>query len=1063
MNLEKVNFDETKQSQLPFVEFLVNMGYRYISASDVLAERGSDTSKFILRETAKRKLSEINEYEYNGEFHKFNEKDVVEAVDELENIQLEGLIDTSRKIYSAIMPTSGGKTIKVFHDGKSVSKNFRFIDFQNPQNNDFAVTVEFEAMGKKGIRPDIVVFINGIPFAVIENKKASESVEKALSQMNRNQGADYCPKLFVYPQLLVGANKEELKYGTTGTPNKFYASWKERGEDDEKMNSKVKKIIEKKIEDETYQQILCDLNGATFGHTQQLDRIPTVQDLSVMSLFEKARLLDLTKNHILYDAGIKKIMRYQQYFAIGKMLKRIQQREETKKGTKRKGGIVWHTQGSGKSLTMVMFVKALIENPNIANPRVLIVTDRRDLDRQIKITFENSGLKKEVIQAKSGRELLRLIRDKDLRVVTTLVHKFKTTSVDKPFFEDLDENIFVLIDEAHRTQNGMANLEMNKIIPNACYIAFTGTPLLKKEKSTQKFGTFIDKYTIDDALRDEIILPLVYEGRYVDLKQNTEQIDRRADRVSEDMTQKYDGGLTSKQRIVQLQKQITADVIENNPQRIAEIAYDIEKHFLKSFSQTGLKGQIVAPSKFSAMLFQKYFADNGKINTALVISDENGIVDDKDEHKKEVEAYLKNIKEKYQSLLSYEKDAIKSFVYNDDGVEILIVVDKLLTGFDAPRNTVLYLAKELHDHGLLQAIARVNRLYENKSLPKTSGYIIDYSENALNLKTAMQLFGNYVEDDVRSVMIDVGEKINELESSYSDLHEIFKSVKGDDEAFIQHLEDKPLRKEFYDNLNKYLKNFNECMVLQDFVHEFSHLETYRKELKKFMELRKVASVRYADRVDFGQYKQALIKIMDNNIKAEEAELLTKQITITDRDAFEKVVEEMGSDKSRAEAIAAQTQRTITEQMETDPKFYLKFSDKINEILKRMREKKIADIEALKQMKLSDDEVSNKKDNEIPDQIREKKGADIFYRNLQDEFATHGVDDVKFQEVILELFAILKNEAIVDWYRNGEVKRVIYNKLDDYLYEKEGVEFSSDEMKGIVGKIIKLATENYSII
>jgi len=1056
--MDKVNFDETKQSQLPFVEFLVNMGYRYVSAKEVLAERGDDASKFIMRDTAIKKLAEINEYEHNGEMYKFSDKDVIDVVDELENIQFEGLIDTSRKIYSMIMPTSGGKTIKVFHNGKSISKNFRFIDFKNPKNNNFAVTVEFEAMGKKGIRPDIVVFINGIPFVVIENKKASESVEKALSQLNRNQGADYCPKLFIYPQLLVGANKEELRYGTTGTPNKFYANWREKGVDKKGLKNKTKKIISKEINKRIYQQILIDLNGATFGHTQQINRIPTEQDLSVMTMFDKSRLLDLTKNHILYDAGIKKIMRYQQYFAIQKIVKRISEKVKGYKGNKRKGGIVWHTQGSGKSLTMVMFVKALIENPSIVNPRVLIVTDRRDLDRQIKTTFENSGLKKDVKQSRSGDELLRLIKSKDLRVITTLVQKFKTASENKTALEDLDENIFVLIDEAHRSQGGIANLEMNKIIPNACYIAFTGTPLLKDEKSRHKFGSFIDKYTIDDALEDEIILPLVYEGRFVDLKQDKKEIDRKISRLTEDFNAKQKR---------QLQTNIEKDIIKNNPHRIAEIAYDIEKHYLKTFSGMGLKGQIVAPSKFSAMLFQKYFADNSKINTALVISDENGIIDDKDEHKKEVEGYLKNIKEKYQSLLTYEKDVIKSFVHNDEGVELLIVVDKLLTGFDAPRNTVLYLAKELQDHNLLQAIARVNRLYDNNILPKTCGYIIDYSENAQNIKTAMQLFGNYDEEDVEGALIDVKEKIKELESNYSELHEIFKSVKGDDEAYIERLSEEPLRKEFYDILNQFLKSFNECMVLQDFAHEFKHLDVYRQELKKFMELRKVVSVRYADRVDFNKYKQALIKIMDNNIKAEEAELLTKQITITDKEAFDEVIAEMGSDKSKAEAIATQTQRIITERIGTDPKFYRKFSEKIDEILQKMREKKIADIEALKQMKLIDDKVSNKKDDEIPRKIREKKGSDIFYRNLQDEFATYNIDDEKFQEIILNIFTVLKKEAIVDWYKNSEVKRVIYNKLDDYLYDeviqKQGVKLTSEEIKNIINKTIKLATENYSII
>ena len=1057
MDINKVNFDETKQSQLPFVEMLINMGYRYIPTPEAMQERDGDTSKFILKQTALKKLNEINDYEINGDVYKFSEKDVREAIDELENIQLEGLINTSKKVYSMIMPTSGGKTIKVSHNGKFVSKNFRFIDFEHPENNDFAVVVEFETMGKNRIRPDIVVFVNGIPFSIIENKKSSVSTDQALSQLNRNQSPDYCPKLFVYPQLLIGANKEELKYGTTGTPNKFYANWKEKNGDNETIEKKVREIISQKIESKTYQNLLNDLNGLVYGHTQHLNRTITKQDRSVALLFEKSRLLDLTKNYIIYDAGVKKIMRYQQYFAIQKIFKRISNEEDGVKGKKRQGGLVWHTQGSGKSLTMVMFVKALIESPHIANSRILIVTDRKDLDRQIKTTFQNSGLKKETIQARSGEHLISLIKKKELKVVTTLVHKFKSARNKKATVEDLDKNIFVLIDEAHRSQGGMANLAMNKIIPNACYIAFTGTPLLKNEKSNHKFGSFIDKYTIDDALEDQIILPLIYEGRYVDLHQDRKEIDRQTERLTED--------LNDKQR-KQLQKNIEKKIIKDNPKRIAEIAYNIEKHFLKEFKDTGLKAQIVAPSKFSAMLFQKCFENNGKISTALVISDDNGIISNDDEHRKEVSDYLKKIKENHQSLLSYEKELIESFKHNDEGVEILIVVDKLLTGFDAPRNTVLYLAKELRDHNLLQAIARVNRLYENKAVPKTAGYIIDYSENAVNIKTAMQLFGNYDEEDVQGTLIDVNEKITELETNYSNLHEIFKTVNDDDEAYLQHLDEEPLRKEFYDGLNAFLRSFNECMVLQDFVHEFKHLDTYRGELKKFMELRKVASLRYADRVDFDKYKQALIKIMDDNIKAEEAELLTKQISITDRDAFEKAVDELGSDSSKAEAIAAQMQRTITEQLDGDPKFYQKFSDKINEILEKMRQNKLADIEALKQMKTTEDNLLNKADESIPEKIKAKTGSDIFFRNLEKHFTQFSLSEDQYTEIILNIFEILKEETIVDWYKNNDVKRVIRNKIDDYLYDeikiKKNIYLTNDVIRKILNEVVELAVQNYEI-
>jgi type I restriction enzyme R subunit len=1061
------NFDETKQSQLPFVEMLINMGYRYIPIADVMKERGDDLSKFILHDTAFKKLSEINSYEHNGQTYKYSDKDVAEAIDELENIPYEGLIDTSKKVFSMIMPTTGGKTIKVFHDGSFVSKSFRFIDFEHIENNDFSVTVEYEAIGKNNIRVDIVVFVNGIPFSLIENKKSSVEIDIALSQLNRNQSPTYCPRLFIYPQLLIGANKETLRYGTIGTPNEFYASWKERDltEDEwkyrEQFDNNLQQIvagcIAKPIDPQVYNTLLNDLNGATYGHTQVQDRLPTAQDVSVYGLFRKDRLLDISKNFVLYDGGVKKVMRYQQYFAIKKMLKRISDIETFEYGEKRKGGILWHTQGSGKSLTMVMFVKALIEEPSIRNPRIIVVTDRKDLDRQIKGTFVNAGLKKDVIQATSGEHLLELIKQKDIRVITTLIHKFEAASK-KGYFTDPDQNIFVLIDEAHRSQGGDANLEMNRIIPNACYIAFTGTPLLKHDQSMLKFGKFIDRYTIDDALEDEIILPLIYEGRYVDLQQDKAEIDRQTDRLTADLSVMDKG---------KLQYQVKQQAIQDNPQRINEIAYDIEKHYLDEFAGTGLKAQIVAPSKYSATIFQKYFRDSGKIKTALVISDENGIINDDDDHKKEVDEYLKDIKEKYQSLLSYEKDVIDSFKYNDDGVEILIVVDKLLTGFDAPRNTVLYLTKELKDHNLLQAIARVNRLYDNKSLPKTAGFIIDYSENAFNLKTAMELFGNYDPNDVTRTLIDIDEKITELKSARNQLQDLFGTLNQDDEAYLQFLGDETKRKSFYEQLNTFTKIFSECVVLQDFVHKFDDINSYRIDLKKFANLRQTASLRYADSLDLTKYKLALIKILDVNIKAEEAELLTTQVTITDKEAFERAVAELGSDKTRAEAILANIETTIEQNLEKDPEFYERFSMKISKLLEDMRAKKLADIDALKQARILKDQILNKHDDTLPNEIVSVQGADILYRNLQNNLHDLGANETQITEIVLDLMKIIEEMSIVDWHLNGEQIRVITNAIDDYLYDivktEKGISLSNEDRISLEKKTIELALNNHELI
>jgi len=1060
-----LNFDEAKQSQLPLVEMLINLGYRYLPIREVMTERRGDASKFILRDTAQRKLSEINSYEADGVINKFSDKDISEVIDELESLPYEGLVDTSKKIFGMLMPKTGGKTVKVFHNGKNVSKSFKYIDFEHSENNDFAVTVEFEAIGKSNIRVDIAIFVNGIPLALIENKKSAEPIEMAISQHIRNQDPEHCPKLFIFSQLLIGANKEELRYGTIGTPFKFYAKWKERDVVDEEwkyresfdkqIEEQVQSLISKKIDIDLYQQILNDLNGSTKGHVQGTDRLPTQQDFGVFGILRKERLLDIAKNYILYDAGIKKVMRYQQYFAIKKMLTRIAQEEIHKEGKRRRGGILWQTQGSGKSLTMVMFIKALIEDPEIQNPRVIIVTDRKDLDRQIKGTFINAGLKKDVAQARSGEHLLNLIKRKDLRVITTLIHKFQSAAKKRADYVDLDENIFVLIDEAHRSQHGIANIEMNRVIPNACYIAFTGTPLLRNEKSQLKFGSFIDRYTIDDALTDEIILPLIYEGRYVDLRQDKKEIDKKVDRLTIELKEpqkKY------------LQGIIKSKILQVNPQRIEEIAYDIEKHFIKYFSGTGLKAQIVAPSKFAAITFQKYFQNNGKINTALVISDENGLIPEGDEHKKDVDNYLKEIKANYQSLLSYEKEVIDNFKYNDDGVEILIVVDKLLTGFDAPRNTVLYLAKELHDHGLLQAIARVNRLFENKP-PKSAGYIIDYSENAMNLKTAMQLFGNYDEEDVKGTLIDVRDKVEELEASYGAIHDLFNGIAKDDEAYLQLLSDEAKRKEFYEALNTFLRVFSECTVLQEFASEFNQIDLYQMELKKFLSLKKTTAIRYADQIDFSKYERALIKIMDDNIKAEEAELLTKQISINDKEVFEKALEEMGSDKSRAEAITAQTSRTISESLVKDPEFYRRFSIKIARLLEEMRLKKINDIEALKQARLIEEQVVGKEDDSIPDQV-DTEGARILYRNLKNDFDKFSLDNSQLTRIILDISDVLQKIGVVDWELNPEQIRIMTNAIDDYLYDVVkvgmGLDLSAEERHGLIGEVIELAKNNHDL-
>ncbi len=1049
----KADFDEAKASQLPFVELLLNLGYSYISAAEVLKERDNNLSRFILKKTAFVKLKELN-----GEV---SDKNIKDAIDELDNMPLEGLIDTSREVYNIVMH-KGGKTVVDVVDGRNVSKSLQFIDFENVGRNIFQVAVEYQVEGRNNIRPDIVLFVNGLPFAVVENKKSSVNIKEALSQMQRNQGIEYAPKFFVYPQLLIAANCDNFLYGNTGTPSKFYASWKEKDVKADEYDSLISELIAKPIDKDIYKNVLNDLNGSTFGHEQVLKRQVTNQDRGVYNLLRPERILDVCKNFILYDAQDKKSARYQQYFAIEKILKRVSEFKETKTGRQRKGGIIWHTQGSGKSLTMVMLVKALIEETSIINPRIIVVTDRVDLDKQIATTFKNCNIKKEVITARTGSHLLEMIKEKNPNVITTLIHKFESAGK-KDDFADQDENIFVLVDEAHRTQSGSANMEMNSIIPNACFIGFTGTPLMKKEKhiSVAKFGDYIDKYTIDDALADHVILPLIYEGRFVEMFQNEAQVDVHVERINSQIDE---------EKKKAYQNKTSESIIKNNPKRIEEVAFDIEEHYTKEFQGTGLKGQVVAPSKHSAILFQKYFEDRGKLKTAVIISDIGAGEDQEDDKKKEVIDFLADVKHKYKDLKSYETNIIDSFKKDPKGIELIVVVDKLLTGFDAPRNTVLYLAKDLRDHNLLQAIARVNRLFDNEEdkLPKTAGYIIDYSENAKNLKSAMELFGNYDDEDVRGTLIDLKDKIEDLENAYAEVKEYFKTIKNreDQEEYINRFAEEKERKDFYTSVNKLLRNLTECMTLEDFSKEFSDLDVYQRDIKKILEIQKNVRIRYTDVDDYSDYKKQLVKILDRYVDAKEVEILTRPIDLSDKESLNSMVESLNSNASRAEAIAAQTDKVIHDNWRSDPEYYERFSRKVAEILQNMRDKKMEDLEAFNQMKLLRDEVIDKKDDELPAGIEAKSGKDVFYRNLREYFAKQDLSDGDYIKIINEIFEKLKGEIRVDWHNNSEVKRQIMNKIDDYLYDvvknERGIDLSNEDIVKINEKIIELAVVNSDV-
>ena len=1052
---ELPDFDEASSSQIPALLQLINLGYDYIPRNEVNNHRESK-SQYILHDIAKKALRDINE-------DIISDKSIDEALYALEKTKLDdGMVKASEDVYSNLL---GGVSVPEIIDGKKTSPQLKFINWQEPEKNVYHVVAEFEIEEDQNRRPDIVLFVNGIPFAVIECKKASVPVDEAIYQMIRNQKFAQTPKFFLFPQILIATNINEIKYGTMQTPFEFYSVWKEKDAPAD-YETKVLENINKQIDDNTVLQVCKDLRRKDYVHHTKESL--SAQDLGIYALLSPSRLLDLVRNFIIYDNGIKKITRYQQYFAIKKTLQKIKNFDEN---GKRRGGLIWHTQGSGKSLTMVMLVKNLIEE--VKNPRVIVVTDRTDLDIQIRDTFAACNIKKGVVQATSCKNLLELIEHNPQDVITTLVHKF-----DKPTnFVDDDNNIFVLIDEAHRTQSGDANMMMNKILPRACQIAFTGTPLMKKvpdrlvgkemskSQSIEKFGGLIDEYTISEAEKDGAILPLIYQGRFVDQK-----IDEIADKFYERLA----GRFSESERKDFAKKCISSSVLEETSQRIEMIALDVNDHFVKNFQNTGLKGQLVAPSKYAAVMFKQALDLLGEIRAEVIISDtlaDEGKDDTLSEHKKIVTDYMAKQKHLYGSIESREKQIIRDYKKNPDGCELLIVVDKLLTGFDAPCDTVLYLAKQLKDHNLLQAIARVNRVYDGSDgkQSKTAGLIVDYSKNAKNLKSALELFSHYDPQDIDRALLDTDSQINLLNSIYDRLHATFKDIKDKQNTndYVEYLKkNEKVREDFYGDVNKFIKQFSVCYSLYDFHSKMDtdKLLEYKKDLKRFVEIKKTTQLSLAEKVDFSKYKDQIMKLLDKYVTAKDVEVLSKEISLSDMREFNQYIEDDKnglSDKSKADAILAQTKKVIKERYEQDEAFYGKFSELIDKILQELKQAKKEDLAALlAQAKECQKSVTEYEDSDIPKKLRKNKIYHPFYRNIRKFFKS---DEKDYSQIVEDIVQIIKAHKIVDFQNNTSVKREIFFAIEDYLFDEVDEKLSADTIEQIVNTAWNLAVQNKDML
>ncbi len=891
------NFREEQSAKIPALTLLTNLGYQFIPPSECMTMRGNKTT--VILPQVLRKVLSFKTYSFMGKERHLSESAIDKIVQELSNPAMnEGLKAANEKLYNAL---TYGIGVTEFVDGKKANPTIQIIDWETPENNQFHFTEEMEVENARGTGkriPDVVCFVNGLPWVVIEAKRPDSShegkptVSEGISQNIRNQKVDEIPHLFAYSQLLISVNGHDGLYGTCGTPSKFWAKWKEEEITDATFARLKNTPLAPALLDKLFIHRTTKVRDEYLSLIAGGDLVVTDQDRLLVSLLRHDRLLEITQLYTLFDKKAGKIVaRYQQVFGIKALIERVTSFDE--KGA-RNGGVIWHTTGSGKSFTMVFLSKALIWIKELAKCRVVVVTDRVDLEDQLARTFSSGGAlsdkDKTAAMATTGKRLAEQIGRGNERIIFSIINKFGT-AIDQPECYNDSPDLIVLIDEGHRSQNGENNIRMQQALPKAAYIGFTGTPLLQDDKTENKFGKIIHSYTMQQAVEDKTVTPLLYEERVPDLSTNDRALDAWFDRITDK--------LSEKQRTDLKKKFAQKGQIYQTEGRINLIAEDISDHF-QNFKRQGLKGQLACDSKASAIQYKKLLDQIGKVTSVVAMSPP-----DTREGHDTVDGESKDVVQNWwkdnvlssdfgQDEKAYTKYIIEEFG-KDDGPDLMIVVDKLLTGFDEPKNTVLYIDKPLRQHNLIQAIARVNRLHQKKEF----GYLIDYRGILKELDATIADYQDLAErtqggfdiDDLKGLYNRMDTEYKKLPGLYSDLWAIFSEVanKQDGPAMRQVLAPKidtidgqltdtnqKKREDFYSTLTA----FSNCLkvALQsatyfedksfdviDPVTVLDRRDLYKKTLKSMAELRRQVREDAEETIDYDEYAESIRTMLDKHI------------------------------------------------------------------------------------------------------------------------------------------------------------------------------------------------------
>jgi len=905
------------------------------------------------------------------------------------------------------------------------------VDWKNPEANDFAIAEEVTHKGENKKRPDLVLYVNGIALGVIELKRSTVSVSEGIRQNLDNQQKAFIRNFFTTIQLVMAGNDlEGLRYGVIETPEKYYLQWKEATES---------------------------------PHSNMLDR-------HLAQICNKQRLLELIHDFIVFDAGVKKTCRHNQYFGVAATKPFIHRNE---------GGIIWHTQGSGKSLTMVWLAKWIREN--ITDSRVLIITDRTELDEQIEKVF--NGVEEEILRTRSGADLVTRLNQTKPWLICSLVHKFGRHEEDDieadtdDFIEQMKRNIpadfspkgklFVFVDECHRTQSGKLHSAMKSILPDAQFIGFTGTPLMKKDKkkSVEIFGPYIHTYKFDEAVNDGVVLDLRYEARDIDQRVKSQ---KKVDQWFDAKTSKLSrlGQQQLKQKWASMQKLLSSR------SRLEQIVADILLDFEQKPRLANGRGNamLVCSSVYQACKCYEMFSEAGFAGRcAIVTSYQPNASEIKGEESGEglteklakYNIYRKMLAEYFEQteaeaakrVSEFEREVKQRFIKEPGQMRLLIVVDKLLTGFDAPSATYLYIDKKMADHNLFQAICRVNRL---DGEDKEYGYIVDYKdlfrslEKTVNDYTA-EAFDGYDKEDVAGLLKDRLQQAKiDLDGALDAVRTLCEPVRmprhqldyqhyfcGEPGAVAEQLSEKEaLRLTLYQSVARLIRTFTGLAgELTDAGYSEQQAEKIRLEVEFYSKVRDEIKIASGDLVDMKQFEPGMRQMLDLWVDADPSETLMdfEQLGLLEliiergEEALDGLPADMrGNQEAMAEAIENNVRRTIVDENPVNPKYYEKMSVLLDELIALRRQQAISYQEYLEHVR------------ELAKQVKHpQSGSKSTYPASIDTLAKKALYDNLGQDevLVIKIDTAVRHTKKADWYgdrfKEREISFAIAEEIKGY--------------------------------